>query len=154
MATQAWPCHPPSNTLYTYRVIQGEDPLGYADTLPPNMLLGQGHDAGAWLTATIDTACPDLVPQLAAYFDAPRSGDLAVFAAPGWDFGEVHKAGHGGLRPGEMLTPLLLAGPGVPHGRRDEPVRAVDIMPTLLDLLGRPVPEDIDGRSLISRPES
>ncbi|MFO8012889.1 MAG: sulfatase-like hydrolase/transferase [Phycisphaerae bacterium] len=137
--------------VYAYRVVQGEDPLGYADALAPEMVLGQPHGAAAWLEATIDTAYPDLVPQLAAYFGAPRSGDLAVFAAPGWDFGEVHQAGHGGLAPGEMLTPLLMAGPGVPHERRDAPMRAVDVAATLLDLLGRPVPQDIDGRSIVSK---
>jgi len=145
-------CRAPREALYAYRVLQGEDPLRYADTLPPAMLLGQPQPPEAWLTATIDTAYPDLVPQLAAYFDAPRAGDIAIFAAPGWDFGEGLKAGHGGLRPGEMLTPLLMAGPGVPHGRRDGPVRAVDVMPTLLDLLGKPVPQDIDGRSIMAEP--
>ncbi len=131
---------------YAYRVVQGEDPLGYDRTVAPNMLLGKPHSTEAWLEATIETPFPDLVPQLAAYFDAPRSGDIAVFAAPGWDFGEVHKAGHGGLRPGEMLTPLLMAGPGVPHERRHGPVRAVDVVPTVLQLLGKPVPANIDGR--------
>ena len=140
-----------SECTYAYRVVQGEDPLGYTDALPPEMVLGQPHDAAAWLEATIDTAYPDLVPQLAAYFDAPRSGDLAVFAAPGWDLGEVHKAGHGGLATGEMLTPLLMAGPGVPHERREAPVRAVDVVPTLLDLLGKTVPQDIDGRSVVDK---
>jgi len=137
---------------YAYRVVQGEDPLGYADALPPEMVLGKPHSATAWLDATIDTAYPDLVPQLAAYFEAPRSGDIAVFAAPGWDFGHKLKAGHGGLRPGEMLTPLLMAGPGVPHARRPGPVRAVDVVPTLLHLLGKPVPGDIDGRSILGEP--
>jgi len=137
---------------YAYRVVQGEDPLGYADALPPEMVLGKPHSATAWLMATIDTPFPDLVPQLAAYFEAPRSGDIAVFAAPGWDFGHKLKAGHGGLRPGEMLTPLLMAGPGVPHARRPGPVRAVDVVPTLLHLLGKPIPEDIDGRSILGEP--
>jgi len=132
-----------------YRVLKGEDPLGYADTLPPAMLMGQPQTPETWLRATADTPYPDLVPQLMAYFDAPRAGDIALFAAPGWDFGRQLKAGHGGLRPAEMYTVLLLAGPGVPHERRAEPVRAVDVVPTLLDLLGRPVPTDIDGQSLI-----
>ena len=145
---------PSADTRYAYRVTHGEDPLGYADTVPAPMVLGEFHDGRAWLRETIDTEYPDLVPQLAAYFGAPRSGDIAVFAAPGWDLGNTHKAGHGGLRPAEMLTPLLMAGPGVPHERRSDPVRAVDVVPTLLDLLGKPVPQDIDGRSIISRPES
>jgi len=148
MAPQLWHGHL-LDKVYAYRVVQGEDPLGYADALPPKMVLGRPHDAAAWLEASIDTAYPDLVPQLATYFEAPRSGDLAVFAAAGWDFGEGLRAGHGGLAPGEMVMPLLLAGPGVPQGRRDEPVRAVDVAPTLLDLLGKPVPEEIDGRSLV-----
>jgi arylsulfatase A-like enzyme len=81
-----------------------------------------------------------------AYFDSPRAADLAVFAAPGWNFGFPNKAGHGGLRPTEMYVPLLLAGPGIPHERRPGPVRSVDLMPTLLGLLGRPVPAGLDGR--------
>jgi len=46
---------------------------------------------------------------------------------------------------------MLLAGPGVPHERRTAPVRSVDLVPTLLDLLGRPVPAGLDGRSLLGR---
>ena len=132
-----------------YRILKGEDPLGYAETLPPAMLFGQPQAPDAWLQATADTEYPDLVPQLMAYFDAPRAGDIAIFAAPGWNFGHKLKAGHGGVRPIDMYTVLLMAGPGVPHERRAGPVRDVDIMPTLLHLLGKPVPTDIDGRSLI-----
>jgi arylsulfatase A-like enzyme len=50
-----------------------------------------------------------------------------------------------------MHTVLLLAGPGVPHERRSSPVRSVDLGPTILELLGRPVPADLDGRSLLGR---
>ena len=133
------------------RIIQGDDPLGYAAAMPPSMLYGKPHTAQEWLEATADTEYPDLVPQIMAYFDAPRAGDIVVFAAPGWDFHKRNKAGHGGVRPGEMVTVMLLAGPGVPHERRTAPVRSVDLAPTLLDLLGRPVPADLDGRSLIRR---
>jgi len=115
------------------------------------MVLGRPHSPQTWLQATADTQYPDLVPQIMAYFDAPRAGDIAVFAAPGWDFSSKHKAGHGGVRPADMTTVLLMAGPGVPHERRKDAVRAVDVMPTLLELLGRPAPDDIDGRSLIRK---
>jgi len=135
--------------MSAYRVVRGNDPLSYGDTLPPEMLLGLPHDAQEWLEATADTRYPDLVPQILAYFEAPLAGDIAVFAAPCWDFGDHLKAGHGGLAPEDMFVPLLMAGPGVPHVRHPGPVRAVDVVPTLLDLLGRPVPPNLDGRTLL-----
>ena len=133
------------------RILKGDDPLGYSSVLPPEMVLGRPHSPQAWLQATADTQYPDLAGQIMAYFDAPRAADIAVFAAPGWDFSNKHKAGHGGVRPADMMTVLLMAGPGVPHQRRKEPVRAVDVVPTLLELLGRPVPTDIDGRSILRK---
>jgi len=39
----------------------------------------------------------------------------------------------------------------MPHERRSVAVRSVDLGPTILQLLGRPVPADIDGRSLLGR---
>ena len=43
----------------------------------------------------------------------------------------------------------MLKGPGVPAGRRivDRPVLVEDVMPTVLDLLGLPVPDGVSGRS-------
>jgi arylsulfatase A-like enzyme len=50
-----------------------------------------------------------------------------------------------------IRVPLLMVAPGrLPAGRRvDQLVRQVDIMPTLLDLLGCPVPPGLDGTSLV-----
>lgn len=134
---------------FAYRVVRGEDPLGYAGALPPPMVLGRPHTALEWLEATLETDYPDLVPQLAAYFEASRSADLALFAVPGWDFSDQWKAGHGGVRPEDMFVPLLVAGPGIPKGKLTVPARSVDLVPTVLDLLRRPIPEDLDGRSLL-----
>jgi len=131
--------------------VEGDDPLGYAATVPAEMLDGSAHDDREWLAATAGSPYPDLIPQIVVYFDAERAGDILVFAAPGWDFRNHNKAGHGGVRPEEMFTVLLLAGPGVPHERRTQALRAVDALPTILELLGRPVPTDIDGRSLLGK---
>jgi arylsulfatase A-like enzyme len=133
------------------RVLRGDDPLGYAASKAAALLDGKPHTPAEWLVATAETEHPDLAPQVMAYFDSPRAGDLALFAASGWDFGYDKKGGHGGLTSGDMCTVLLLAGPGVPHERRSDAVRSVDLVPTILQLLGRPVPADIDGRSLIRR---
>ena len=141
----------PGSRDVSYRAVQGDDPLGYAAALPPDMLTGKPQTPQAWLEASAETEYPDLVPQVMAYFDARCAGDIAVFAAPGWDFTRKYKAGHGGLRPAEMYTVLLMAGPGVPHDQPAAPVRAVDAVPTLLGLLGRPVPTDLDGRDLFAK---
>ena len=133
----------------SYAVIEGNDPLQWRGKLPADALAGKAFAPRRWLEMTIDTEFPDLPAQIPAYFRSRRAGDLAVFAAPGWDFVIENKSGHGGLRPGSMFVPLLLAGPGVPKGRLDC-VRTVDLCPTLLKLLGRPVPPGLDGQPLLS----
>jgi arylsulfatase A-like enzyme/Tfp pilus assembly protein PilF len=48
-----------------------------------------------------------------------------------------------------LKVPWLMAGPGVSAGGAPATVaRGVDVLPTLLDLTGLPVPEGLDGRSL------
>ncbi len=47
-------------------------------------------------------------------------------------------------------VPLVFKGPGVPAGGRvDDVVRSVDIVPTVLDLLGLAIPDGLDGQSLV-----
>ena len=135
----------------SYRVMSGPDPLGWAGRVPKALLAGRPADGRTWLEATSGTDMPDLPEQILAYFRSRRAGDIAVFAAPGWDFENVNRAGHGGLRADDdMCVPLLIAGPGVPRGRL-KTARSVDLMPTLLDLLARPVPAGLDGKSLTPR---
>jgi len=135
----------------TYRLITGRDPLNWAKLVPKDLLDGKPATGRQWLTATINTDLPDLPEQILTYFQSHRAGDIALFAAPGWDFENVNRAGHGGLRADDdMCVPLLLAGPGVPHARM-KTARTVDLMPTLLHLLDRPVPPDLDGRSLLPK---
>lgn len=131
----------------SYHLITGDDPLGY-EAAAPALTDGRPHEPAVWLAATARTDFPGLPDRLIAYFRAQRAGDLAVFAAAGWDFGASLRAGHGGLRAGDMLTPLLIAGPGVPNGTL-ETAQTVDLLPTLLTLMGREAPSGIDGASLI-----
>lgn len=129
-------------------LISGEDPFGWRGHVPDTVLAGEPLGPREWLEVTAGTEFPDLPPQIVAYFRARRAGDLAVFAAPGWDFRTVNRAGHGGLRPGDMCVPMLIAGPGVPPGRVEH-ARTVDLVPTILQLLGRDVPPDLDGTPLV-----
>jgi arylsulfatase A-like enzyme len=134
-----------------YQRLRGIDPLGYAGHVPKAVLAGEKPlTSREWLEATNDTQFPDVPGQVVAYFRAHRAGDIVAFAAPGYDFGTKNRAGHGGLRPGDMHVPMVIAGPGVPRGRRIPVARTVDLVPTILTLLGKPVPAGLDGRPLVT----
>ncbi len=133
----------------SYRLIEGDDPLGWKQAVPAEMLNGKPASGREWLKATSRTNYPDLPEQIVAYFRAKRAGDIAVFATDGWDFRNSNRAGHGGLNPSDMHVPLIIAGPGI-QPRTVEHARAIDVMPTLLELLGRKIPPTVDGQSLIA----
>ena len=140
--------------LYRYRVVSGADPLGYASVPQAAALMdGKYHDGDAWLAATLDTPKPDCVVQLVELNDSPRNGDIALFAARGWSFVGGDKSSHGGLHRRELLVPWFWAGPDLPAGGAVTGARTVDLMPTVLHLIGRgdAVPPGLDGRSIAGR---
>lgn len=47
-----------------------------------------------------------------------------------------------------MGCPLVIAGPGIPHGSSDALTYLYDVMPTLLDQVGIAIPEAVEGKSL------
>lgn len=88
--------------------------------------------------------------------DRGRSRDtiLAVVADHGEGLaGGLERHGwyrHAILYEDQLRVPLLLAGPGLPSGQRvSAQVRTIDLMPTLLELSGVPVPEKLSGKSLL-----
>ncbi len=140
--------------LYRYRVLKGTDPLGHASIPEAGALMDGGyHEAGAWLRASLNTPHPDAVVQLVELNDSPRSGDVVLFAADGWDFTGSDRGGHGGLLRREILVPWIWAGPDLPAKTSIRAARTVDLMPTMLHLMGRSaaVPAGVDGRSLAER---
>jgi arylsulfatase A-like enzyme len=48
-----------------------------------------------------------------------------------------------------VKPPLVFAGPGIPHGRSDALVYLHDLFPTICELAGAPVPEVVEGKSLL-----
>jgi arylsulfatase A-like enzyme/Tfp pilus assembly protein PilF len=83
---------------------------------------------------------------------AGRAERLLVVAAGdhGESLGEHGERAHGVfLYQATQRVPLIVAGPGIPRGRVvDAPVGLVDLLPTLLELLGVAAPDGLDGRSL------
>jgi len=135
---------------YAYSVLAGEDPIGYTEEPALRGLVGTGpHPARLWYRRSLGTRYPDFIPQVWALFDSPLVGDIVVFARRGWGFHPTHASDHGGPLAGEMWVPLVVAGPEVRRGEL-EPVRQVDVMPTVLEYLGVEVPAgEVDGRSFL-----
>ena len=58
--------------------------------------------------------------------------------------------GHGHTLFAEQLhVPLVIVGPGVPPARHERMVGLIDVVPTVLELLGLEAPAGVDGRSLV-----
>ena len=54
-----------------------------------------------------------------------------------------------GLSEFLMRIPLIVTGDGVEAQRRDEPVSIVDVFPTVCEAVGQPIPDGVQGRSLL-----
>jgi len=80
-----------------------------------------------------------------------QTTQVAFVSDHGEEFIEHGKMFHGHSVYGELTSvPLMLYRPGViPAVRISETVRSIDLMPTLLDLSGLPVPERAQGQSLV-----
>jgi arylsulfatase A-like enzyme len=77
---------------------------------------------------------------------------IIVTSDHGESLGEHNRIGHGSLYLEQLLVPLIIKLPkalGISPRVIDEPVALVDVMPTILDLLGAELPDKIDGRSLM-----
>ena len=99
--------------------------------------------------ARVDAA----LSELASGLEATLHGESVLFCVVA-DHGEA-LGDHGEPMHGFFIyeptvrVPLILAGPRVPEGgARSEPVSTVDLVPTLLTLLGLPSPSGLDGVEL------
>ena len=136
-----------SDSVYLYRVLEGEDPLGYSRSAAAS-LVGSAAEADEWLEATAETEYPDLVVQLPEFFDSPRSPDVFISPKDGFGFTSGYAAGHGSLSRSETVVPFVFAGPGVSPGLLHA-ARTVDLAPTLLSYLGVAYdPDEMDGEDL------
>ncbi len=73
---------------------------------------------------------------------------LIVFSSDhGLAIGSHGLMGKQSLYEHSMKAPLIVAGPGIPHGQTDAMVYLMDIYPTIVELVGGTIPEGLDGRS-------
>jgi hypothetical protein len=128
-----------------------DDVLGYLKDADLAAFVAAGyHGSREWLEATADQTFPDVVPNLIPLLHVRRAGQVVVFTQPGYSF-VAEKGGHGSIRRDELRMTFMLAGPGIQPGGTIKAARAVDLTPTLLDLLGVEHDEDqwLEGVSLL-----
>lgn len=93
-----------------------------------------------------------LAARLKLSFVPGRSGDVLCVLKPFTTFDEPpYAVSHGGAWDYDRRVPLVFSGPWA-AGPRSEPVRTVDLAPTVMKELGLRVPEPIDGRPLELKP--
>ncbi|HEY7535689.1 MAG TPA: alkaline phosphatase family protein [Thermodesulfobacteriota bacterium] len=124
-----------------YERLDG-DPFGY-NGMPARM------DKEQSLKYSFYTKYPDALLQIIQLLESPRSGDLVVSAKQGFDLRAKHEkpehcSSHGALFREQILVPL-----GINIKINKEFVRTADLYPTILHLLGKPIPEGCDGVSLV-----
>lgn len=149
-STQCWPIL--DEKQYSYGVIDGVDPLGYDEEPGLAQLLDGEFYAGAlWLERTAGTGYPDLPVQIVELFDSRRAGDMVIFAAADVDFEADYLGGHGGVGAGDMMVPMVFAGPGIGAGLHIDTARVVDVAPTIIDMIdsSKLAEYRFDGRSLL-----
>jgi len=116
----------------------------------------QARALAAELEVLYRAGVADMDGEFAAFCAASRVRELLehatlLFASDhGEAFLEHDELFHAGRVFEEQLRiPLLLCGPGIAPGRRDEPVSLIDVAPTLADLAGVALLPEWQGRSLL-----
>lgn len=129
-----------SEGLINYEKVSG-DPFGY-NGMPGRMSADEALDL------SFGTRYPDALLQIVQLLEAPRAGDLVLSANPGYDLrakheSPEHRSSHGALFREHMLVPVAMSAV-----LKKECLRTVDLYPTILSLMGKPLPDCIDGVDL------
>lgn len=123
----------------------------HAPYAPPEPYRAVGEDPYDGEIAAADAAVGELLAELdrAGLYDAAA---IVLLSDHGEGLGDHGERQHGVfLYESTLHVPLVVKLPGRARAgeRVADPVGLVDVAPTLLRLLGRPVPEGLDGRDLL-----
>lgn len=147
---------PPREPLLIPRVRAKEEE-GFRHYKPMDLETEPGVDPVELLQDVYDSSVAHLDDRLHRFLSALAEKGLSdrtivVFTSDhGELLGERGLASHYYLWEENILVPLVISAPGRTSGgqRVEEQVRLIDVHPTLLELAGLPVPEGLDGVSLV-----
>lgn len=130
-----------SKGLVNYKKIKN-DPFNY-NGMPKKMSTEEA------LKCSFDTEYPDALVQIVQLLESSRTGDLVLSAAEGYDLRAKHekpehRSSHGALFRNHMIVPFAT---NIKVNK--EYIRTVDVFPTILNCLDQPLPNNLDGVSLI-----
>ncbi len=141
-----------------YREMEG-DPLEVADSLVQALErlpfiadamtaaeLTGGPPADSFVTLIRNSYHPD---RWVSGAGSRGSGVLFRYVEGYYPSTSERGTGHGTPYHYDRLVPLIFYGTGVEPGISEEPVRTVDVAPTLASLAGIPWPTDVDGKPLL-----
>ncbi len=74
---------------------------------------------------------------------------IVFWADHGFHLGEKQRWAKRSLWEESARAPMIFAGPGVQPGQTDLSTGTIDLYPTLVDLAGLPMPDGLDGHSLV-----
>lgn len=162
--------HPPFTSKHPYYSLyaspdyDGESKFGMAKLRDPwEIIRRQGEPRTEFdLDQIIDLydGCvknfDDEVGRMLAYLESSglaQNTIVVIFSDHGFEFFEHDTWGQGNSAVGDFSAkiPLVIADPRLPQAQTvSDAVRTVDIAPTLLDLVGMPIPTYMEGTSLAS----
>ncbi|MEJ2248337.1 MAG: alkaline phosphatase family protein [Candidatus Lokiarchaeota archaeon] len=140
-------------TKYSYKT---EELFGYIHSEDKKSFLdGEMHTIDEWLANTYDINFPILIDQLARYFKNPRSCDIMISTIGecgfGYEHGKTKSASpysHDIALSKSMIVPFIIGGSDNIPLMNLQYCKTVDMVPTLLDLLGDTPDLSVVGKSL------
>ena len=131
------------DTVYSYRVLEGNDPITEGDILTHSSFYGlqidELNEPGEPLAPI---QYPDMITRILGVLYSENAPDLIVSIGVG---GTSH---HGDFCYEESVVPLIFAGSGIKRMKTEKMVSIVDIAPTIMKAMGFREPSNCDGRIL------
>jgi hypothetical protein len=109
--------------------------------------------ARTWTADEIRSGSDEIAALYRHSLDPTRPPDLLVQVAEGCLISpEPMGTTHGSPYPYDRAVPIVFWGAGIAAGSDPQPAATIDVAPTLATRLGVPIPESVDGRSLLPSP--